>query len=72
MKRSRLTRGNAIRAFCYECNSYQQIVRKCTAKDCPLWPFRLGNEDSKANWPLIIEKLKENKFFRNPNKFCSQ
>jgi hypothetical protein len=34
----------AIRAKCLDCccgNAAE--VRKCTATDCPLWPFRLGS-----------------------------
>ena len=33
----------AIRAKCLECCGNQPSeVRKCTATDCPLWPFRFG------------------------------
>lgn len=38
-----MTRGDAIRAICLDCCCFQRIeVTKCTAYDCPLWPFRLG------------------------------
>jgi len=33
----------AIRAKCVDCcGGYAAEVRKCTAIDCPLWPFRMG------------------------------
>ena len=41
----RLTRGQAIKAFCVECMGNQpQFVKDCTAPDCPLYSFRLGRE----------------------------
>ena len=41
----RLTRGEAIKAFCVECMGHQpQLVKDCTAPDCPLFAFRLGRE----------------------------
>jgi hypothetical protein len=42
--RPRLTRGEAIRAFCFECMGYQYIVKDCTAPACPLFTFRTGRE----------------------------
>ena len=42
-----LTRGKAIRYFCYECMGWQkQEVRNCTAPNCPLFPFRPLRKDS--------------------------
>lgn len=39
-----MTRGDAIRARCLDCCCFQRTeVTKCTAYDCPLWPFRLGS-----------------------------
>jgi len=33
----------AIRAFCVECmGGYHFEVKNCTAKKCPLLPFRMG------------------------------
>ena len=33
----------AIRARCLDCCCYQPSeVRKCTAVECPSWPFRMG------------------------------
>jgi len=38
-----LTRGKAIRQKCLECSGwFAPEVRKCPAKDCALWPFRMG------------------------------
>lgn len=41
----RITRGKAIRRKCLDCccgNSAE--VRRCTATNCPLWRYRMGNE----------------------------
>lgn len=41
----RLTRGEAIRKFCLECmGGSAHEVRLCTAPNCPLYRYRLGNE----------------------------
>lgn len=38
-----LTRGRAIREKCMNCCCWNSAeVRRCGAKDCPLYPFRLG------------------------------
>lgn len=35
--------AKAIRAKCLDCCGENAAeVRKCTATDCPLWPFRMG------------------------------
>lgn len=45
MSENRLTRGQAIRAKCLDCCcGHSAEVRKCTATDCPLWPYRMGKE----------------------------
>ena len=37
------TRARAIRAKCLDCCCWQSAeVRQCTAKNCPLYPFRMG------------------------------
>ncbi len=37
------TRGKAIREYCKGCSGYQLAeIRLCTAKDCALYPFRMG------------------------------
>ena len=42
---SRLTRGQAIRAYCIGCMCGQRVeVRRCPITDCPLYPFRMGKE----------------------------
>ena len=46
MRQERLTRGEAIRKFCLECmggSAYE--VRLCTAPACPLFRYRLRNEN---------------------------
>lgn len=43
----RLTRGQAIRMKCVDCcGGIRAEVRKCTATECPLWPYRMGAEIS--------------------------
>lgn len=45
--RERLTRAKAIRAKCIDCmGGDKSEVRKCTAVKCPLFPFRMGKEDT--------------------------
>ena len=40
-KAVRLTYKSTVRAFCYECCGFlRNEVDLCTAKLCPLWPFR--------------------------------
>ena len=39
----------AIRAKCLDCCCDQlSEVKLCPAKDCPLWPFRLGKNPNRA------------------------
>lgn len=33
-------RARAIKAFCTECLGFEENPRDCTAKTCPLYPFR--------------------------------
>lgn len=45
MEEKRITRGKAIRLKCLDCccgNSAE--VRRCPATHCPLWRYRMGNE----------------------------
>jgi hypothetical protein len=38
------TRGKAIRQKCLDCSCWQEAeIRRCTAQDCALYPFRMGN-----------------------------
>jgi len=38
------TRGKAIRQKCLDCTCWQLAeIRKCTAKTCALYPFRMGS-----------------------------
>jgi len=37
----------AIRAKCLDCSAYNQSeVRKCTKKNCPLFKFRFGKNET--------------------------
>lgn len=40
---------SAIKAFCIDCLGGQpKLVKGCTSKNCPLWPYRTGhNTNSK-------------------------
>lgn len=39
----RMSPIKAIRLRCLDCcGGHQSEVRKCTAVDCPSWPFRMG------------------------------
>ena len=43
-----LTPIKAIRAKCLDCCCDQRDeVKLCPAKDCPLWPFRLGKNPNR-------------------------
>ena len=37
-KEERLTRAEAIRAYCYECNGFGEL-NDCDIKKCPLYPY---------------------------------
>jgi len=53
-KRIRLTRAQAIRAFCVECMNFQvAFVNQCTSECCPLWPFRKGVGEEQTDKPLL-------------------
>ena len=35
---------SAIKAFCIDCLGGQpKLVKGCTSKNCPLWPYRTGH-----------------------------
>lgn len=38
------TRGKAIKLFCTECIGWQGNPKDCTAKTCPLFPYRGKSE----------------------------
>ena len=42
----RITRGKAIRLKCLDCCCGNNAeVRRCPATKCPLWRYRMGNEN---------------------------
>lgn len=42
----RITRSKAIRMKCKDCcYGNNAEIRKCPSLDCPLYPFRMGNEN---------------------------
>ena len=43
------TRKNAIRLHCIECCGFKKAeVRKCQARKCWLWPYRMGIAETTA------------------------
>jgi len=42
----------AVRAMCLHCcGGMRAEVRECHAKDCPLWPYRMGNPIPETRLP---------------------
>jgi len=55
----RITRSKAIRMKCLDCSCSQRVeIRKCPMLDCPLFPFRMGNEN-KAK--ALMAKMEQQK-----------
>jgi len=56
----RLTPVKAIRAKCLDCMGRPSLVRNCSDKNCPLFPYRMGkNPNRKGIGPknsLILSK----------------
>lgn len=45
MAEQKQTRKQAIKAKCLDCSGgIRAEVRRCSATNCPLWPYRLGTE----------------------------
>jgi len=52
-KKIKLSRKQAIKDFCCECNAYQKkLVRGCLDYSCPLFPFRMGTPNTENYIPL--------------------
>ena len=46
------SRAAAIKAKCLDCCGYQKVeVRRCPAKECPLWPYRPYQQRSTKKSP---------------------
>lgn len=63
---------NSIRAFCITCMGYQiQQVSRCTATNCPLYPYRAGKRpktgESQAVGLIIALNLSKRQI-ANPSK----
>lgn len=63
---------SAIKAFCIDCLGGQpKLVKGCTSKNCPLWPYRTGhNTNSKRTMTeeqrqLAAERLKKAREAKN-------
>jgi hypothetical protein len=64
---NRLTRGEAIRAKCLECCCNQSAeVRRCPCEKCPLFPYRMGHEDTGVNTDIPDELEDEKTALRSP------
>jgi len=49
----------AIRAFCVHCMGFQtHEVSKCTAMNCPLFPYRMGKRPAHSQCIGLKESLK--------------
>ena len=47
-KGEKLTRAQAMRAKCYECNGLEESRTDCEVDTCPMFPFRLFPKPEKA------------------------
>ena len=63
---------SAIKAFCVDCLGGQpNLVKGCTSKNCPLWPYRTGhNTNSKRTMTeeqrqMAAERLKKAREAKN-------
>ena len=63
---------SAIHNFCISCMGDQpRLVKECTAKSCPLWPYRTGhNTNSKRTMTeeqrqMAAERLKKAREAKN-------
>ena len=63
---------SAIHNFCISCMGDQpRLVKECTAKSCPLWPYRTGhNTNSKRTMTeeqrqMATERLKKAREAKN-------
>lgn len=63
---------SAIKAFCIDCMGDQpRLVKDCTTKSCPLWPYRTGhNTNSKRTMTeeqrqMAAERLKKAREAKN-------
>ncbi len=51
---------DVIRARCMDCSSQQQSeVRKCTAVQCPSWPYRMGTNPWREKKELTEERREQ-------------
>ena len=63
---------SGIKAFCVDCMGDQpRLVKECTTKSCPLWPYRTGhNTNSKRTMTeeqrqMAAERLKKAREAKN-------
>lgn len=55
----RITRSKAIRMKCKDCCCGNNAeIRKCPILDCPLYPFRMGNENKAKALMANMERQK--------------
>lgn len=75
------SRAKAIKAQCFECSGFNRAeVRRCTAKGCALWAFRLGyevNEDgtprySSYNRTSTLNSAAESDFFDEDDEILDE
>ena len=50
--------SKAIKLKCLDCSAYQHgEIKECRAKNCPLWPFRMGHNPFTKR--VVTEEQKE-------------
>ena len=60
MEKKSRSRKQAIRNKCIDCcGGVRAEVRKCSATNCPLWPFRLGTEQKGSSSPETLTNKQE-------------
>lgn len=71
-KNRKMTPLSQIRKFCISCMGDQpRLVKECTTKSCPLWPYRTGhNTNSKRTMTeeqrqIAAERLKKAREAKN-------
>jgi len=52
----KLTRGQAMRAKCYECNGGVESRADCLVDTCPMYQYRLYPEKALSNHTTAVER----------------
>ena len=63
LRGDRLTRQNAILAFCYECQGFSATGSSCEKPECPLYPYSQHSEEANL---VARERRNRDPSERNP------